>query len=629
MRNKRILTLITLLLFLLLLVGCKAINQVPIITSIPITAVELGETYTYDVNATDPEGDTLTYSLITKPTGMTINSATGLIKWTPKAEGNFAVVVKVSDGVLYIIQSFTIVASKLPDPPAPPPIVNYAPIITSIPGNTAIIGVAYLYDVNATDPEGDVLTYSLTKKPDDMTINSTTGLISWTPASDQIGNNPVIVKVSDGKKATTQSFTITVKAVEPDPEIELTGIVVDPKMMTLFVEEFEDIKSVTATYEIKGLEVPIPLGDCTFLSTDENIAIVGNNGMFTVTAKKVGTANIIVNYGGKADTISVTVVDLVHNINQETYYHTIQDAVNEANPGDTIEVSAGTYEENVTISESVTLRGEDRETTEIEGSGSTTLPILTISADEVTVSGFTIHSGVYLHGIENTIDVKGDSLLLTDLHVIKDKPVGGSAIILRPGVDGFTFTDSTVDSEWNGIYVPRHLETFSSNILIQNVDFNYPGQYAVLLVAMKGATIEENLFNCGVHFGVVTNTCDNIEILNNQFVGSDTANLGIWSQGLAGEVGDFTIQGNDISGFNTGIYMGEELVMSGILKINYNNIFGNTTYGVNYLGSDTVDAEDNWWGIGGTDENAGKPGEDGNNGVSANVDYDPWSTSEF
>ncbi|GAI70506.1 unnamed protein product, partial [marine sediment metagenome] len=340
----------------------------------------------------------LTYSLITKPTGMTITSATGLIKWTPKAEGNFAVVVKVSDGVLYIIQSFTIVASKLPDPPAPPPIVNYAPIITSIPGDTAIIGVAYLYDVNATDPEGDVLTYSLTKKPDDMTINSTTGLISWTPAPDQIGNNPVIVKVSDGKKATTQSFTITVKAVEPDPEIELTGIVVDPKTMTLFVGESEYIKSVTATYEIKGFGVPIPLGYCTYDLVNETVITVSNVGV--VMAVGEGTADIVVSYKGKFDTVEVTVIDLVHNINQETYYHTIQVAVNEANPGDTIEVEVGTYNEAVLIDKQLTLNGSNASESIIDGEGTTAV---TISANDVIVDGFTLDGGITLDDSLNTI----------------------------------------------------------------------------------------------------------------------------------------------------------------------------------------------------------------------------------
>ncbi|MBA7574668.1 DUF1565 domain-containing protein [Candidatus Atribacteria bacterium 1244-E10-H5-B2] len=354
MRNKRILTLITLLLCLLLLVGCKARNQAPIITSIPITTVELGETYTYDVNATDPEGDTLAYSLITKPAGMTITSTTGLIKWTPKAEGNFAVAVKVSDGVLYIIQSFPITVSK---PPAPPPIVNYAPIITSIPGGTAIIGVVYLYDVNATDPEGDVLTYSLTKKPVGMIINPSTGLISWTPK--QIGANAVIVKVSDGKKATTQSFTITVKAVEPDPEIVLTGIEVDPKTMSLFVGE-KDFFKVTANYS--NGDTKNVTNDCVYVSNDPTIAkvLLTSPSDFQKSVKAVGEgmAEITVCYGDKTDTLIVTVV------------RTIQEAIDAASAGDTIEVPAGTYPETVTIDKSLTIVGKTGTTPTIDANGS-------------------------------------------------------------------------------------------------------------------------------------------------------------------------------------------------------------------------------------------------------------------
>ena len=44
----------------------------------------LGTLYKYDVNAVDPDGgDKLTYSLVSKPEGMTINANTGVIEWTP------------------------------------------------------------------------------------------------------------------------------------------------------------------------------------------------------------------------------------------------------------------------------------------------------------------------------------------------------------------------------------------------------------------------------------------------------------------------------------------------------------------------------------------------------------------
>ena len=96
---------------------------------------------------------------------------------------------------------------------APPTNTNQSPTIISTPITTATIGVLYTYDVDATDPDGDILTYSfysIYTKPNGMTINSTTGVISWTPTSIQIGNTLVMVKVSDGTLSATQSFTIMV-----------------------------------------------------------------------------------------------------------------------------------------------------------------------------------------------------------------------------------------------------------------------------------------------------------------------------------------------------------------------------------------------------------------------------------
>jgi len=178
----------------------------PTINSTPITTATVGVTYTYNVNATDPDGDILIYSLITSPTGMTINSTTGLINWTPTATGDYDVTVEVFDDrspLESTTQSFIIHVD--PEP------VNYPPTITSTPITTATVDMPYTYDVTATDPDGDILTYSLTTSPTGMTINSTTGLINWTPTA--TGDYDVTVEVfDDGSpvESTTQSFTITV-----------------------------------------------------------------------------------------------------------------------------------------------------------------------------------------------------------------------------------------------------------------------------------------------------------------------------------------------------------------------------------------------------------------------------------
>ncbi|MFH1850560.1 MAG: Ig-like domain-containing protein, partial [archaeon] len=73
-------------------------NTNPVITSTAVTSATLNATYTYDVEATDADGDTLTYALVTSPSGMTINTATGLIQWNPTAISSFNVAVRVTDG---------------------------------------------------------------------------------------------------------------------------------------------------------------------------------------------------------------------------------------------------------------------------------------------------------------------------------------------------------------------------------------------------------------------------------------------------------------------------------------------------------------------------------------------------
>jgi hypothetical protein len=114
MINKKLLILMSLILFLPLFVGCFGAphtNHAPTIISTPITTATVDVLYTYDVEATDPDsGDALTYSLTVSPTGMTIDSTTGEINWTPDSDqdGDNNVTVKVSDGDLFDTQPFII-----------------------------------------------------------------------------------------------------------------------------------------------------------------------------------------------------------------------------------------------------------------------------------------------------------------------------------------------------------------------------------------------------------------------------------------------------------------------------------------------------------------------------------------
>jgi len=70
-------------------------------------------------------------------------------------------------------------------------------------------------------------------------------------------------------------------------------------------------------------------------------------------------------------------------------YRTIQQAINNANEGDTVCVKAGTYYENVVVNKTVLLIGENKESTIIDGNN-TYREVIKIMANNTIVSGFTV-----------------------------------------------------------------------------------------------------------------------------------------------------------------------------------------------------------------------------------------------
>jgi parallel beta-helix repeat protein len=68
-------------------------------------------------------------------------------------------------------------------------------------------------------------------------------------------------------------------------------------------------------------------------------------------------------------------------------YLTIQGAINAASAGDTIYVKAGVYVENVIVNKSLTMLGESKYTTIVDGNG--TGNVIYVTTNNVTISGFT------------------------------------------------------------------------------------------------------------------------------------------------------------------------------------------------------------------------------------------------
>jgi hypothetical protein len=180
------------------------VNDKPIFTSTPNMTAVVGKAYYYKATAEDIDiADVLLFSLKTGPEGMVIDKATGSLTWTPLGTQHAIqkVILEVSDKTDSVQQEFYITVFIKPD-------------ITSTPTETTVkAGSKFQYQMVALDLDnGDVLTYSMSGAPTGMTIDPTSGLISWKTSNKDIGTHTVVFKVTDKQGLTDeQSVTIVVK----------------------------------------------------------------------------------------------------------------------------------------------------------------------------------------------------------------------------------------------------------------------------------------------------------------------------------------------------------------------------------------------------------------------------------
>ncbi|MBI4509694.1 MAG: PQQ-dependent sugar dehydrogenase [Deltaproteobacteria bacterium] len=115
------------------------------------------------------------------------------------------------------------------------------PNIVSTPVTRAAVGALYSYDVEATG--GPTPTFALATSPEGMTINATSGLITWTPGA--VGSYGVTVRATNGVQPdATQAFTLDV-VVDAAPTCELTrpasGDVVSGRNADFYGEAADDV----------------------------------------------------------------------------------------------------------------------------------------------------------------------------------------------------------------------------------------------------------------------------------------------------------------------------------------------------------------------------------------------------
>jgi len=159
-------------------------------------------------------------------------------------------------------------------------------------------------------------------------------------------------------------------------------------------------------------------------------------------------------------------------------YTTIQDAIDDASDGDMVFVYNGVYEENIRVKKTIQLIGENRNTTVIDGGNRG--DVVKLTADGVTVSGFTIRNGGSTFGY------------------------AGSGILLDPSSNSVISDNIIIDNEMYGIWVLENessYTTISNNIISGNGKEGYGG-LNIWLYQSSHNTIRDNIIEKGKGYGL-------------------------------------------------------------------------------------------------------------------------------
>src|SRR4029077_6531883 len=200
-----------------------ATNQAPTLAQPANMTVNEGATADQTLNAPDPDGNALTFSLVSGPTYATVTTttpgtgtATGNIHLAPgfSDAGTATVSVSASDGAASDGKSFTVTVNN----------VNRAPVLAQPANVTVNEGAVANNPLSATDADGQALTFALVSGPTYATVTTTTpgtgtatGNVALAPGFSDSGTATVSVSASDGAASDGKSFTVTVNNVNRAP----------------------------------------------------------------------------------------------------------------------------------------------------------------------------------------------------------------------------------------------------------------------------------------------------------------------------------------------------------------------------------------------------------------------------
>jgi hypothetical protein len=183
-------------------------NRKPEFIEIAPQEVNEGETLKFTVEATDPDGDAMTFSASNLPEGAKFNEVTREFSWTPTANQtniNYKVLFTVTDDGNPRLSDQMVVTIKVGD-------VCWPPQFKSIPDQQVSPGQELVFTVEATDPDNDPLSYEAEILPEGARFNEFTREFSWIPNDSQ------------ANKTYQATFVVYDSCTDPEPQTDRMSV---------------------------------------------------------------------------------------------------------------------------------------------------------------------------------------------------------------------------------------------------------------------------------------------------------------------------------------------------------------------------------------------------------------------
>ena len=197
---------------------------------------------------TDPDGDSLTYTITSSPANGTLGALNGSdVTYTPNNgySGADSFTFNVSDGKGNTSPDATVnitVAS-----------VNHAPVANAQQVTTDEDSPVAI-TLTGTDPDGDSLTYTITSHPANGTLDTLNGsVVTYTPNNGYTGADSFMFTVKDGggKESAPVAVSITVNEVNHAPVANAQQVTTDEDTAVVITLTGTDVDGDTLTYEVK------------------------------------------------------------------------------------------------------------------------------------------------------------------------------------------------------------------------------------------------------------------------------------------------------------------------------------------------------------------------------------------